>query len=83
VTVNSFTQGELLAWQRETCYASPNDWVFASAKAQGRMPPWSDTLLDRILLAAKRKLASPSGSVFIPTGIPTRRCSRPTEKMSK
>ena len=45
----------MLIWQQETCYAGAKDWVFGSARAQGKMPPWSDTLLDRILQPAAKK----------------------------
>ncbi len=46
------TTAELLAWTRETCYAEPEDWVFASERVQGKMPPWADTLPDRFLQPA-------------------------------
>jgi integrase len=55
VPLDAFTRNELLGWQRETCYAKPEDWVFASARAGGKMPPWADTLLDRILQPAAQK----------------------------
>lgn len=34
---------------------NPEDWVFASARAGGKMPPWADTLLDRILQPSAKK----------------------------
>ncbi len=49
---DELTTAELLAWKRETCYAAPEDWVFASERVQGKMPPWADTLLDRFLQPA-------------------------------
>lgn len=55
VPIDEFTAGELLAWKHETAYAEPEDWVFASEKVQGRMPPWADTLLDRFLQPAARR----------------------------
>jgi integrase len=55
VPIDEFTMSELLAWKRETAYAEPEDWVFASEKVQGRMPPWADTLLDRFLQPAARR----------------------------
>ena len=55
VPIDEFTTAELLAWRRETVYAEPEDWVFASEKVQGRMPPWSDTLLDRFLQPAAKR----------------------------
>jgi integrase len=55
VPIDSFTAAELAAWKKETCYAGPEDWVFASERSGGKMPPWSDTLLDRILQPAAKK----------------------------
>jgi integrase len=55
VPIDEFTTAELLTWRRETAYAGPEDWVFASEKVQGRMPPWSDTLLDRFLQPAAKR----------------------------
>jgi integrase len=55
VPIDSFTAVELSAWKRETCYAGPEDWVFASERVQGKMPPWADTLLDRFLQPAAKK----------------------------
>jgi hypothetical protein len=37
------------------CYAASDDWVFASERVQGRMPPWADTLLDRFLQPAPKR----------------------------
>jgi integrase len=55
VPIDEFTAAELLAWKRETCYAEPEDWVFASERVQGKMPPWADTLLDRFLQPAAKR----------------------------
>jgi integrase len=55
VPIDEFTTAELSAWRRETAYAEPEDWVFASEKVQGRMPPWADTLLDRFLQPAAKR----------------------------
>jgi integrase len=55
VPIDAFTAGELLAWRHETSYAEPKDWVFASERVQGKMPPWADTLLDRFLQPAAKK----------------------------
>ncbi|MDQ2833835.1 MAG: site-specific integrase [Acidobacteriota bacterium] len=55
VPIDEFITAELLAWKQETCYAAPEDWVFASEKVQGRMPPWADTLLDRFLQPAAKR----------------------------
>jgi integrase len=55
VPIDELTTAELLAWKRETCYAAPEDWVFASERVQGKMPPWADTLLDRFLQPAAKR----------------------------
>jgi integrase len=55
VPIDEFTADELLSWKKETCYAKPDDWVFASEKVQGKMPPWTDTLLDRFLQPAAKR----------------------------
>lgn len=55
VPIDEFTADELLYWKNETCYAKPDDWVFASEKVQGKMPPWTDTLLDRFLQPAAKR----------------------------
>jgi integrase len=54
VPIDMFTRDELLGWQREPCYAASEDWAFASARVGGKMPPWADTLLDRILQPAAK-----------------------------
>ena len=55
VPIDEFTADELSAWKKETCYAGPEDWVFASERVQGKMPPWADTLLDRFLQPAAKR----------------------------
>lgn len=55
VPIDQFTADELAEWQTITCYAQPEDWVFASEKTHGRMPPWADTLLDRHLQPAAKR----------------------------
>jgi len=55
VPIDEFTTAELSAWRRETAYAELEDWVFASEKVQGRMPPWADTLLERFLQPAAKR----------------------------
>jgi len=55
VPIDEFTIAELLVWKRETAYAEQEDWIFASERVQGRMPPWADTLLDRFLQPAAKR----------------------------
>ena len=39
-------------WRRETPYAAPSDWVFASPRTKGRRPYWGNTLVARHLRVA-------------------------------
>lgn len=55
VPIDRFTAEELQALRKESCYAKLEDWVFASEKVQGKMPPWADTLLDRSLQPAAKR----------------------------
>ena len=55
VPIDRFTADELLVWKKESCYSRPEDWVFASEKVDGKMPPWADTLLDRFLQPAAKR----------------------------
>jgi len=55
VPIDELTAAGLLTLKQETAYAEPDDWVFASEKVQGRMPPWADTLLDRFLQPAAKR----------------------------
>ena len=36
VPIDQFTADEVAEWKTVTCYAQPEDWVFASEKANGR-----------------------------------------------
>ena len=55
VPIDTLTAQEMLVWKQETAYAEAEDWVFASEHVQGRMPPWPDTLLDRVLQPAAKR----------------------------
>ena len=55
VPIDRFTAEELQALRKESCYAKLEDWIFASEKVQGKMPPWADTLLDRSLQPAAKR----------------------------
>lgn len=41
--------------KRKPATPKPDDWVFASEKVQGKMPPWTNTLLDRFLQPAAKR----------------------------
>ncbi len=53
--LDEFTLLALPEWRKESCYPTEDDWVFASEKVHGKMPPWADTLLDRHLQPAARR----------------------------
>ena len=42
----------LLMWRKQTNFASPQDWVFASPSNLGRRPYWPDAVLKRHVLPA-------------------------------
>lgn len=46
----------LTAWQKQTSYAKPSDWVFASPQSFGKLPYWPDMLLRRHILPAAKRL---------------------------
>lgn len=74
VSFDLFTACELRVWKQETCYAEQEDWVFASERAGGKMPPWPDTLLDQILQPAAKKAGITQWVGFQPSGTPIPRC---------
>lgn len=55
VPIDQFIVDVLAKWRTVTCYAQLEDWVFASEKTNGSMPPWADTLLDRFLQPAAKR----------------------------
>jgi integrase len=45
----------LARWRRETPYAAPEDWVFASPRMKGKKPYWGNTLVaNHLRVAAKQ-----------------------------
>jgi integrase len=42
----------LARWRRETPYAAPEDWVFASTRMKGKKPYWGSTLVAKHLRVA-------------------------------
>jgi integrase len=53
----------LARWRRETPYAAPEDWVFASPRMKGKKPYWGNTLVAKHLrvAAAKAGITGPGG----------------------
>jgi integrase len=45
--LNAELSEALATWKRETPYAKPKDWVFASPNSRGEKPYWANTLLVR------------------------------------
>jgi integrase len=45
----------LLAWNAQSPYSEPEDWVFASPKMRGRQPYWPENLLRRHIRPAARR----------------------------
>ncbi len=83
VPIDELTTAGLLAWRRETCYAEPEDWVLASERVHGKMPPWAAYASGPLPAPAAKRAESRIGSASIPSDTPTQRCSKRTEKMSK
>ena len=46
----------LAGWRKQTSYAKPTDWVFASPVSFGKLPYWPDMLLRRHILPAAKRL---------------------------
>lgn len=46
----------LTGWRKQTSYANPSDWVFASPQSFGKLPYWPDMLLRRHILPAAKRL---------------------------
>lgn len=59
----SFLVEALRAWRRETPYAKPSDWIFASPRTKGKKPYRGNSLVRRQLKIAKEKagIAGPVG----------------------
>jgi integrase len=55
VPMDTIAAESLREWRILSCYARPEDWVFASERRLGTMPPWADTLLSRILKPAAKR----------------------------
>jgi hypothetical protein len=62
----------LRSWHRETMYARPTDWIFASTRSKGRKPRSSSMLTSDHLrpaaIAAGVKLKKVSGSASTTCG---------------
>ncbi len=42
--------------KNETRYASPNDWVFASVRTQGKRPLWGQSLMRKNIRPVAKRL---------------------------
>jgi integrase len=52
VPMDPILASEFRAWEQDTPYGQPDDWVFASPRTQGRHPYWPDSLLSRVIRPA-------------------------------
>ena len=50
---------ELLAWRKETPYAADSDFVFASAKKNGKQPYWMSKIMQLYIKPVAAKLVVP------------------------
>jgi hypothetical protein len=46
----------LQEWKLQTRYAAPDDWVFASARTEGKRPMWGENMIRKPVRRALRKL---------------------------
>lgn len=55
VPMDEFMAEDLLRWRRQSPYAMPGDWVFASPTMRGKQPYWPDNLMKRYIRPVARK----------------------------
>jgi integrase len=46
----------LKQWKRDTRYAAPDDWVFASVRTQGKRPLWGQSLMRKNIRPVAKRL---------------------------
>ena len=46
----------LKKWKRQTCYAGPDDWVFASARTHGKRPLWGQSSMRKNIRPVVKRL---------------------------
>jgi len=71
----------LIAWRKICPFCSDEDWVFGSERALGKLSVWPDSLRTKILQPAARRAGITKQVGCHTSGIPTRPCSKLTEKM--
>jgi integrase len=47
VPVHRLVADSLLAWQKQSAYTKPDDWIFASKRHRGRHPFWGQAILGK------------------------------------
>jgi len=67
-----FMLNVLAAWRRETPYARPSDWIFASPRMRGKKPFRANSLLRRIVRTAVAKAVFKGRLGGIPFAAPSR-----------
>lgn len=55
VPIDALAAEAIREWKLLSSYTEPDNWVFASDRVHGVMPPWADSLLSRILKPAAKR----------------------------
>ncbi len=56
VPIHPLVVEALLKWRSQSPYCRPDDWVFASRHSHGQLPYWGQTILQKYLRPAARRL---------------------------
>ena len=54
VPLDSYMADDLRRWQRQSAYATNDDYIFASETMKGKQPYWPDNLMKRHILPVAR-----------------------------
>ena len=56
VPVHPLVADALLAWQKQSTYTKPDDWIFASRRHRGRHPFWGQAILRKYVRPVAQKV---------------------------
>lgn len=56
VPVHRLVADSLLAWQKQSAYTKPDDWIFASKRHRGRHPFWGQAILRKYVRPVGEKV---------------------------
>ena len=56
IPMSSYLADMLKQWKRDTRYAAPDDWVFASVRTQGKRPLWGQSLMRKNIRPVAKRL---------------------------